>query len=220
MNTYNLSRAWFNFCFDNPEKIKPNHTAVYFFAIENCNRLGWKEKFRLPSQMAMEAVGIKSYNTYSKTFNDLIDWGFFTLIERSKNQYSANIIALSYFDKADNKALDKALIKHATKQSESTVQSIDSINKQRNKETIEHFENWWIHYPRKLNKKKAESSYKTALKKTTPEILLTALKKQLPTFSPELDFIPHATTWLNQERWNNPVEEKPTFNPNTHNPCA
>lgn len=134
MNTYNLSRQWFNFCFDNPEKIKPSHTAVYFFAIENCNRLGWKKKFRLPSQMVMEAVGIKSYNTYIKTFNDIIDFGFFELIERSKNQYSANLIALSNFDKAVNKALDKALVRHSTKQDESTVQSIDSINKQ---ETIE-----------------------------------------------------------------------------------
>ena len=56
------------------------------------------------------------------------------MIERSKNQYSANIIALSKFDKAHDKALDKALdkamIKHSIKQSESTVQSIDSIDKQ------------------------------------------------------------------------------------------
>ena len=55
------------------------------------------------------------------------------LIEKSKNQYSANIIALSKFnkasDEANDKALDKALIKHSTKQSESTVQSTDTIDK-------------------------------------------------------------------------------------------
>jgi len=77
----------------------------------------------------MEAIGIKSYNTYIKTFNELVEFGFFNLIERSKNQYSANIIELSKFDKALNKALDKAFIKHATKQSESTQQSNNSINK-------------------------------------------------------------------------------------------
>lgn len=145
MNSYELSRKWFDFTFENPEKIKPNHTALYFFAIERCNRLGWKKKFGLPTEMAKEAIGIKSYNTYIKTFNDIVDWKFFELIEKSKNQYSSNIIALSKFNKALDKALDKALIKHTTKQSESTRQSIgesiDSINKQvnnkpLNKETI------------------------------------------------------------------------------------
>jgi hypothetical protein len=86
--------------------------------------------------MAKEAIGIHSYNTYIKTLNELIDFGFIKLIQKSKNQYSSNIIALSYFDKAPDKALDKALIKHSTKQGESTVQSIDSIIKQLNKEQL------------------------------------------------------------------------------------
>jgi len=134
MNGYDLSRTWFNFCFENPEKIKPNHTALYFFAIEHCNRLGWKQKFGLPTTMAKEAIGIKSYNTYINTLNELVEWGFIKMLEKSKNQYSSNIIALSKFDKALDEALDKALIKHTTKQSESTGESIDSIVKQ---ETIE-----------------------------------------------------------------------------------
>ena len=128
MDIYNLSRNYWNFAFDNPDKIKPNHSALYFFAIEHCNRLGWKEKFGLPTTMVMEAIGIKSYNTYINTFNELVEFGMFVLHERSKNQYSSNIIALSNFNKANDKALDKALIKHATKQRESTQQSIDSID--------------------------------------------------------------------------------------------
>ena len=94
MDVFKMSRAWFDWCFENPELVSPNHSAVYFFAIEHCNRLGWKKKFGFPSQMAMEAVGIKSYNTYIKTFNNLVEWGFFDLLEKSKNQYSANIIVL------------------------------------------------------------------------------------------------------------------------------
>jgi hypothetical protein len=130
INSYNLSREWFNFCFENPDIITPNHSALYFFAIEHCNRLGWKKKFGLPTTMAKEAIGIRSYNTYIKTLNDLIEFGFIKLIEKSRNQYSSNIVALSKSNKALDKALDKALIKHDTKQSESTVQSIDSIIKQ------------------------------------------------------------------------------------------
>lgn len=149
MNAYNLSRMWFDFAFDNPEQIKPAHCALYFFAIEHCNRLGWKKKFGLPSSMAMEAIGIKSYNTYKSTLADLVEWGFVEMVQKSKNQYSSNIIALSFFDKAfdkaNNKALDKALLKHTTKQSESTVQStvqsIVSIDKQYNKEQLNQLTN-------------------------------------------------------------------------------
>lgn len=136
MNSYDLSRKWFDWSFENPERINPNHTALYFFIIEHCNRLGWKEKFGLPTTMAKEAIGIRSYNTYINTLNDLVQFGFINLIEKSKNQYSSNIIALSNFDKAPDKApdkaLDKALIKHGTKQRE----SISSINKQETKEQI------------------------------------------------------------------------------------
>ncbi len=132
-NGYDLSRKWFNWCFENTDLITPNHSALYFFCIEHCNRLGWKEKFGLPTTMAKEAIGIRSYNTYINTLNDLVEWGFIKLIEKSKNQYSANIVALSKNNKADNKALDKAFIKHASKQSESTIQStgesISSIDK-------------------------------------------------------------------------------------------
>jgi len=130
MNSYELSRSFFNWSFENPEKINTNHIALYFFCIEHCNRLGWKEKFGLPTTMAKDAIGIRSYNTYKKTLDELVEFGFIEMIELSKNQYSSNIIALSKFDNSLNKALDKAMIKHTSKQSESTIQSNDSIDKQ------------------------------------------------------------------------------------------
>ncbi len=132
---YDLSRNFWNYVYDNPEKIKPAHIAIYFFAIEHYNRMGWKDKFGLPTSMAIEAIGIKSYNTYKTHFDDLVDWGFIDVIEYSKNQYSSVIIALSKKAKAHSKALDKALAKHGRKQSESTSESTRSIDKQ---ETINH----------------------------------------------------------------------------------
>ena len=134
MTSYELSRSFWNFSFSNPEKVNPGHAALFFFAIENCNRLGWKDKFALPTSMAKEAIGIKSYNTYIKTFNALVEWGFFILIEKSKNQFSANVITLSCALSKNDKALDKAMIKHVTKQSESTGESISSIDKPYNQE--------------------------------------------------------------------------------------
>ena len=129
MDYFKLTRTFWDFTFENPEKIKPNHCALYLFIVEHCNRLGWKRKFGLPTTMAKDAIGIRSYNTYINTLNDLVEFGLIEMIEVSKNQYSSNIVAISNFDKALDKALDKASIKHVTKQSESTIQSIDSIDK-------------------------------------------------------------------------------------------
>ena len=136
MTGYELSRTWFNWCFENSDKIKPNHTALYFFCIEHCNRMGWVKNFGLPTEMAKSAIGINSYNTYSNTLQDLVSWQFITMIKKSSNQYSSNVVALSNFDRPIDKALDKASIKHVTKQVYSTCESIDSINKQLNNEPL------------------------------------------------------------------------------------
>jgi hypothetical protein len=128
MNSYELSRNFCDWAFTNPDKIKPIHYAIYYFSIEHCNRLGWKDKFGLPSQMVMEAIGVKNWRTYSAGLNDLVEYGFIEMVEVSKNQYSSNIVAIVKNTKAPTKALDKALQKHSTKHSQSTV----SIDKQLN----------------------------------------------------------------------------------------
>ena len=130
---YELSRNWFDWCYENPELITPTHTAMYFFIIEHWNRMGQKDKFGLPSEMTKDALGIKNYKTFAKVFNDLIDWGFIKLVQKSKNQYSSNIIALVKNTKANTKALTKASLKHVPKQ----VQRIVGIFKPNNLITLE-----------------------------------------------------------------------------------
>lgn len=141
MNGYELSRAWFDYCFENTSKITPTHTALYFFIIDHNNRLGWKKEFGLPRQMAMDAIGVKNNRTYTKVFENLEEWGFIIVLERAKNQYSANIIALSNFTPATTKALDKATHKHEQKQipeqSDSTHSGIVPIDKPKNNKTLE-----------------------------------------------------------------------------------
>lgn len=128
LNGYDLSRAWFDFCFENPELISPNHSAIYFFAIEHCNRLGWKSKFGFPTQMAMDAIGIKKHETYIRYFNDLCKWGFLELIQKSVNQYSSNIISLQIALPKNGKALGKAILIHAGKQTHPNGVSIGESN--------------------------------------------------------------------------------------------
>lgn len=222
MNGYELSRKFVDFSFENPSKIKPNHYALYFFAIEHCNRLGWKKEYGLPTTMTMEAIGIKSYNTYIKTFNELVEYGFFKVVERSKNQYSANIIELSNYNKALDKALDKAFVKHSTKQSESTQQSIDSIDKQINKEQINNkqrtkdFDLFWSKYPNKVAKSNAKAKFLKLPQKDIDKIMQTI--DSFVNYKPfEKYNHPNPTTYLNQKRWNDEIEtetKKGIDNPN------
>src|SRR5690606_15075614 len=111
-NGYDLTRSWFDFAFENQGLVTGNHGCLYLWLVELNNRMGWVKNFASPASQTMAAVGINSYNTYKKILNDLVEWGFVTIVKPSRNQYTANIIALSKIDKANSKALDKALTKH------------------------------------------------------------------------------------------------------------
>jgi hypothetical protein len=128
MNGYNLTRSWFNYKFENPKKVRHVHSDMYFYIIDLWNRLGQKKEFGLPTNVAMECLGIGSYNTYKKTLIDLIDFGFIILLKDSRNQHHSKVIALSFFDKPTDKPLDKATIK-------ATDKPTDTIYKQVNKGT-------------------------------------------------------------------------------------
>jgi len=210
---YDLSRKWFDFCFVNPEKIRPIHSAIYFFAIEHCNRLGWKEKFGFPSQMVMEAIGVKNWRTYQKALQEIIDFGFIKMIEKSKNQYSSNIIAIVKNTKATTKALDKALQKHSTKQGQSTV----SINKQRtnNKEQItKQFNIFWDLYHDITKKPKTEKpqgfKYFKKLNKTEMESAIDNIQKYYDSVSDKA-YLKKAYTYLRDKSFNNEFEVKNNF---------
>lgn len=128
MDIFKLSRDFFDWSFENPELITPTHSAIYFFAIEHCNRLWWKEKFWFPTSMAMEAIWIRKWETYNKAFKNLVEWWFIKEIEKSRNQYSSCIISIWSATTKNGKALDKALVKHGKKHSEKQGESTGVID--------------------------------------------------------------------------------------------
>jgi hypothetical protein len=213
MNIFELNRAFWDFAFSNPEKIKPNHCAIYYFSLEHCNRLGWKHKFGFPTSMVLEATGIKSYSVYKKTFDELVEFGFFEVIEYSKNQYSSNIIALKENNKAPIKALDNAFIKHLSKQDESTHQSTESIDIQDtiNQNTIElSFEKFWDMYEKKDGKSKCLKKF-TKLKQTEIDKIFETLPNYIKN-TPDVKFRKNPLTYLNGNHWEDEIpkiETKP-----------
>ena len=82
----------------------------------------------------------------------------------------------------------------------------------KDKEDKNNFEKFWTEYPRKISKKKAEQVFlkispDNELFKKIMSTLETA--KRLPQWTKDNgQFIPHPTTWLNQERWNDELEVK------------
>lgn len=65
------------------------------------------------------------------------------------------------------------------------------------------FDIFWKDYPRKVSKGTAVKAWQKAMAKTTASQIIEALHawKRSKDFPTEEKFIPHATTWLNAERW-------------------
>lgn len=80
----------------------------------------------------------------------------------------------------------------------------------KDKEEEENFEKFWKEYPKKIAKKEAEKAFykKRPIDLTTLMDGLAKWKKSEQWTKDKGRFIPHPTTWLNQERWNDEVEIK------------
>lgn len=72
------------------------------------------------------------------------------------------------------------------------------------------FETWWKAYPRKVAKLDASKAWAKAIKLVTPEQLTEALeacKRSWQAKRRTSEFIPHAATWLNGQRWEDDVSD-------------
>lgn len=68
---------------------------------------------------------------------------------------------------------------------------------------IDPFDEFWSAYPRSEGRKPAQAAYAKAVNRISPTDLMGHLRRQLDDpHRPEVSFWPHATTWLNQDRWN------------------
>lgn len=88
-------------------------------------------------------------------------------------------------------------------------QTLKNTNiKNNNKEyTTNNFETFWELYPRKVGRGAAEKAFTKAVAKSSSEVILQgAISYANSKALPEMQFIPHASTWLNQERWLDVVE--------------
>lgn len=73
----------------------------------------------------------------------------------------------------------------------------------RKSDILDAFEKFWGVYPRKVGKAAALKAFEKAAKKADPAyIIMYVITWCNQGNLPEMQYIPHPTTWLNQERWN------------------
>lgn len=83
-----------------------------------------------------------------------------------------------------------------------------NIKENNNQRSLDyHFELFWKSYPRKIGKGAAKSAFEKAVKKTdAPRILEVVFDYANKADLPDIQFIPHPATWLNQERWDDDLD--------------
>jgi hypothetical protein len=81
------------------------------------------------------------------------------------------------------------------------------------------FPEFWAAYPRKVGKGQARKAYAKAVRIAPHDEIMYGLSQQMPGMeAKETQFIPHASTWLNGERWQDEPEPCDTRNPDTNAP--
>ncbi|MEO1263935.1 MAG: hypothetical protein AAFZ15_34335 [Bacteroidota bacterium] len=207
MNGYELSKNWYE-VIDGRTDIKPVHHALLFWIIELSNRLRWPESFRLPTINTMEMIGVSNRRTYYGAFDKLVELGAIEIIEKSKNQFTANRIKLTL--SACAQALPQAapqksglpvqkMHKHCTHNKTIENNSIKTI-----KTYSIDFDRFWDLYDKKTGRKKCESKWKKLTEEEKGKIF-----EILPLYiasTPDKKYRKNPFTWLSGECWNDDPE--------------
>lgn len=71
------------------------------------------------------------------------------------------------------------------------------------------FEAFWSEYPRKVGRAEAAKAWARATRSSDGAVILAGLRAHLPDLlTKEARYQPHGATWLNQRRWEDPVERQ------------
>jgi phage replication O-like protein O len=186
---------------------------------------------KFASKLSLRYIAKKinsSHARVSEALSVLIDKNIVVVIQDNSKRRSPRVIALNkdYDTWESNAPLAKSVEFEEEQQESPKVRNRNSSesgnnlnidNKDKIKNARE-FELFWQEYPRKVAKKKAMLLFsKLNLNDRLIEEIITALKQQKESDQwQNTKYIPHPTTWLSQERWNDeiePVQEVEQNNP-------
>lgn len=151
--------------------------------------------------------------------NELIDNGYLMVDrKKTKNIYGSNLYTLFHSPRQvdgrpvdDRPAYDRPVDSQPTTNNSITNNNITSnsktINNSATDVTRERFEEWWKLYDKKLDKKKAFSLFKSALKKHEFETIMNGTKEYLKTIT-DKQYQKYPKTFLSQESYLNDFNEE------------
>lgn len=110
---------------------------------------------------------------------------------------------LAYFikDPADPKSQNPTLDNPTLDNQTALENNLTKKTTKQEKPTDNGFDKFWELYPKRINKAAALKAWKQAIKKKPVDDLLALTKAYSESKLPEMTFIPHASTWLNNDRW-------------------
>lgn len=151
--------------------------------------------------------------------NELIDNGYLTVDRKqTKNIYGSNLYTLFHSPRQvdgrpvdDRPAYDRPVDSQPTTNNSITNNNITSnsktINNSATDVTRERFEEWWKLYDKKLDKKKAFSLFKSALKNHEFETIMNGTREYLKTIT-DKQYQKYPKTFLSQESYLNDFSEE------------
>lgn len=151
--------------------------------------------------------------------NELIDNGYLMVDRKqTKNIYGSNLYTLFHSPRQvdgrpvdDRPAYDRPVDSQPTTNNSITNNNITSnsktINNSATDVTRERFEEWWKLYDKKLDKKKAFSLFKSALKKHEFETIMNGTREYLKTIT-DKQYQKYPKTFLTQESYLNDFTEE------------
>ncbi len=87
------------------------------------------------------------------------------------------------------------------------------------------FAEFWNAYPRRKDRNRAQKAYAQALKRGDAQTIFEGLRKQrndmlMRIAQGESKYVPHPTTWLNNDRWNDEADVQATVSPKATGPAV
>lgn len=81
------------------------------------------------------------------------------------------------------------------------------------------FDDFWSVWPRKDARKTAEAAWSKAIKRAPAQLIVDAARAYASSpYRPEKKFVPYGASWLNQDRWTDPLPEPSTDAPGRTSP--
>ena len=169
-----------------------------------------------PSHKRLAQVSEMTDRSVRKHLGDLADKGLIEITQRNRDNGSqtSNDYILMLSDTsidADPRKNIPTPKENISTHPQKNLPTLNLVSNKLGKEPLYSvqiaFDKFWKIYPRKIGKGKAKDAFNKAVLKTTLSTIMDAVSEYAQSVHrKDPKFIPHAATWLNQERWDDDIE--------------